>query len=49
MAGALRNEHFHLVDCILHDKEPPATDKVGRDALEIALAANKSIETGNVS
>lgn len=48
LAGAIRDEHLHFVDCILNDKEPLATDKDGRDALEIALAANQSIETGDV-
>ena len=39
-------EMAHLVDCVLHDREPLETGEDGRKVLEIILAAYESAATG---
>lgn len=41
---AYLEEMRHFVDCVLHDKEPRVTWEDGKAALEIVLAANRSIK-----
>ena len=45
VVGALKESLGHMVDCVLHDKDPAVGGEDGRRALEIALAIRKSIST----
>lgn len=44
--GSVKNELEHFLRCIVYDKTPLVTGQDGRAVVEIALAAQKSIETG---
>ena len=38
----------HFIECIREEKSPLITGEAGKEALKIALAASKSIQTGNL-
>ena len=44
--GAVRLEVEHFFDCVRKNKQPLVTGEDGRKALEVVLAAERSIETG---
>jgi predicted dehydrogenase len=46
MIGAAKFEVEHFIDCVINDKQPLVTGKDGRESLEVMLAAEKSIATG---
>jgi UDP-N-acetylglucosamine 3-dehydrogenase len=46
ISAGMVDEDRAFVDCVLDDKQPPATGKDGLIALQMVLAALKSIETG---
>ena len=46
VSNPVQSELAAFVDAILQDKEPPVTGKDGRAAVEIALAAYRSIQVG---
>ncbi len=46
MIGAVKYEIEHFIECVLEKKEPLITGKDGRASLEVMLAAEKSIATG---
>jgi len=48
LVGAAKLELEHFFDCILEGKEPSVTGKDGRNSLEVMLAAEKSIATGQI-
>lgn len=43
---AYEDEARHFVDCIINDKEPKVGIEDGKKAVEIVIAANKSVQTG---
>lgn len=48
LVGAAKLELEHFFNCILEGKEPSVTGKDGRDSLEVMLAAEKSITSGQI-
>jgi UDP-N-acetylglucosamine 3-dehydrogenase len=46
LAGAVKEELEHFFTCILEGREPLVTGQDGRRSLEIALAAQRSLEVG---
>lgn len=44
--GAVKYEIEHFIECVIENKEPLITGKDGRASLEVMLAAEKSIATG---
>jgi predicted dehydrogenase len=48
LVGAAKLEIEHFFDCILNDKEPLVTGEDGRRAIEIMLAAEKSIAENRI-
>lgn len=47
-AGAVRDAIWHLLDCVLHDREPLVTLASSRDVTAILSAIHTSINTGDV-
>jgi UDP-N-acetylglucosamine 3-dehydrogenase len=46
IAGSVKLEVEHFMDCVQHDKSPRVTGEDGRHSLEVMLAAEKSIAEG---